>query len=238
MPKGETGYVAQAATGLIDFDWSDTDPDRRPTAKWGGASVGSIGDPFRGFEHGYESEPERAVLTVLISLPGVSLIREQRTVAYHLPDGGHHYTIDIHVEWMDGVREVVAVRQTDEALQRDDTVHVIKTICAQHGNRLADDYRAVTYETLDPFQVMNGREIIECGRDHDHAGRRAIRTALPGLGQVTTLREVATATGLGQRGVRAAVALLQSGVLVNPPGKLLELDLPLGNRLSGRVRER
>jgi hypothetical protein len=38
-------------------------------------------------------------------------------------------------------------------------------------------------------------------------------------------------TGLGQRGVRAAVALLQSGILMNPPGKRLCLDLLLENRV-------
>ncbi|MCP1548436.1 MULTISPECIES: hypothetical protein [Methylorubrum] len=218
----------------MGFDWSDTDPDRHPAPKWGGASVGSIGDPFRGFEHTYESEPERAVLTVLISLPGVLRIREQRTVKYRMADVDRPYTFDIHVDWVGGVREVIAVRQTTEGLLGDETVEIVKTICAQHGSRLADDYRAVTYETLDPFAVLNGRDIIECGRDRDEAGKAAIRKALPGLGPVTTLREVAMATGLGPRGVRAAKALLQSGILMNPPGKRLDLDLELGNRISGR----
>lgn len=238
MPKGETGYVAQVTTGLIGFDWSDTNPDRHPAPKWGGPSVGTIGDPFRGFEHTHESEPERALLTVLISLPNVVRIREQRKVEYELPDGTHHYTFDVEVDWADGIREVIAVRQTIDGLHRDDTVQVVKTICAQHGNRIAHDYRAVTYETLDPYAVLNGREIVDCGRDHDHAGKDAVRKALRRLGPVTTLREVATATGLGQPGVRAAVALLQSGILMNPPGKWLDLDLPLENRGSGGgVRE-
>ncbi|MGW5841071.1 hypothetical protein ACWFZ6_24085 [Methylorubrum extorquens] len=228
-----TGQVAQAATGLVGYDCFDTDPDRRPRPKWRGASVGRIVDPFRGFVHYYESETERAVLTVLISLPGVVRIREQKTVQYERADGQHVYTFDIYVEWSDGVREVIAVKQTFEGLRRDETVAIVETICAQKGSKLADDYRAITYETLDPDAVLNGREILACGRDHDHAGLRAVRSVLPGLGPITSLREVALATGLGQRGVRAAIALLQSGILMNPPGKRLDLDLPLENRVSG-----
>jgi hypothetical protein len=181
--------------------------------------------------HTYESETERAVLTVLISLPGVLRIREQRTVRYALGSVERIYTFDILVDWVGGVRQAIAVKNTDAALRADDTVPAIEAICAQHGARLAHDYRAVTYETLDPVAVLNGRLILRCGRDHDYAAMDAVRQALPRLGPATTLREVATLTGLGQRGVRAAVALLQSGILMNPPGKRLCLDLLLENRV-------
>lgn len=216
----------------MGHDCEYTDPDRRPAPKWGGASVGTVVDPFRGTVHVYESEPERAVLTVLISLPGVLSIREQRTVYHDLRGVQRPYTFDLIVEWVCGRREAVAVRQTVEGLHRDDTVEVIKAICAQHGARFADDYRAVTYETLDPVAVLNGREILRCGRDHDHTGKNAVRQALPRLGHITTLREIADTTALGQRGVRAAVALLQSGILGVPAGERLRLDLPLENRRS------
>ena len=166
-------------------------------------------------------------------------IREQQTVSYVLADVARSYTFDIFVEWTDGVREGIAVRQSTKALEADDTVEVIKAICSQHGNSLADDYRAVTYETLDPVAVLNGRLILRCGRDHDYAARDTVRKTLPRLGTATTLREIALATGIGQRGVRAAVALLQSGILIFPAGERLRLDLPLENRGSGEwVRER
>ena len=228
-----TGQVAQAATGLVGYDCSDTSPDRRPKPKWRGASVGTISDPFRGFVHYFESETERAVLTVLFSLPGVARIREQRAVRYERVGSQHVYTFDILVDWTDGVREAIAIRQTFEGLHSDETVAIVEAICAQSGSRLADNYRAITYETLDPVAVLNGREIVACGRDHDHAGLRAVRSVLPELGPITSLREVAKATGLDQRGVRAAIALLQSGILMNPPGERLDLDLPLENRVSG-----
>ncbi|CAO4164090.1 hypothetical protein [Methylorubrum populi] len=118
----------------------------------------------------YESETERAVLTVLASLPGVRCIQEQRTVRYVLGGAQRSYTFDVIVEWSDGFREAIAIRQTISALHADDTLEVIEAICTQHGALLADDYRTVTYETLDPVAVLNGRLILRCGRDHDHAG--------------------------------------------------------------------
>lgn len=202
--------------------------------KGNGSSVGFVVDPFRGRIYYYESETERAVLTVLISLPNVVSIREQRTVGYGPAGDRHTHTFDILVEWSDGVREAIAVKQTEDRLRRDGTVKVMETICTEHGSRFADDYRAITYETLDPIAVLNGRDIVDCGRDHDHAAMDVVRMALPGLGPVTSLREVALSTGLGQRGVRAAVALLQSGILMNPPGMRLDLDLPLENRAADR----
>lgn len=222
----------------MGYDCSGTEPDRRPTPKWGFASVGTLTDPFRGRVYVYESEPERAVLTVLISLPGVRRIREQRTVEYVLGGTPRAYTFDVFVEWKDGLREAIAVRQTEADLRADDTLKVIAAICAQHGAKLADDYRTITYETLDPVAVLNGRFILRCGRDHDYAGQEATRAALRRLGAVTTLREVAEATGLGARGARAAVALLQSGILASPPGERLRLDLPLENRIpAGTARD-
>lgn len=191
-------------------------------------------DPFRGVEYVYESEPERAVLTVFASLAGVRCIREQRTVRYDRAGVQHLYTFDVIVEWVGGFKEAIAVKQTEAALLADDTVEVIKAICAQHGPEIADDYRAITYETLDPVAVLNGRQILRCGRDHDYVGQTAVRKALASLGPVTTFREVAASTGLGQRGVRAATALLQSGILANPPGERLSLDLLLENRVPAR----
>lgn len=173
------------------------------------------------------------MLTVLASLPGVRRIQEQRTVRFVLRGVERTYTFDVIAEWSDGFREAIAIRQTLAALHSDDTLEVIEAICAQRGSAVADDYRSVTYESLDPVAVLNGRLILRCGRDHDHAGQGAVRKALRCLGRATTIREIAEAAGMGPRGARAAVALLQSGLLTNPLGEKLGLDLPLENRLQG-----
>lgn len=140
--------------------------------------------------------------------------------------------IDFIVTWTDGTREAFSVKHSEEALATDGVETVLQAIHAEHGAKIADDFRTITYEGLDPVAVLNGRLILRCGRDRDHAGMEAIREALQRLGPATTLREIAVASGLGQRGVRAAVALLQSGILTSPAGERLRLDLPLTSHAS------
>lgn len=190
-------------------------------------------DPFRGTVHHYESEAERAFLTVLISLPGVVRIREQRTVRYRLGGIDRTYTFDVVVDWACGTRVAYAVKATTNELRAGDTPAILTAVGAQLGTRFAHQYRAVTNDTLDPVALLNARLIVRCGRDHDYAAMDVVRDSLPRLGRSATLREVAEATGLGRRGVRAAVALIQSGVLANPGGARLDLDLPLESRSLG-----
>ncbi|TNC11693.1 hypothetical protein FF100_18835 [Methylobacterium terricola] len=151
---------------------------------------------------------------------------------YHLDGDPRVHFIDFIVEWADGRREAFAVKHSEAAVAADGVEAVLRAICAEHGAEIADDFRTVTYETLDPVAVLNGRLILRCGRDRDHAALKAVQAALTRLGPGTTFREVALASGLGQRGVRAAVALLQSGILASPPGERLHLDLPLTNRAA------
>ncbi|MCJ2026449.1 hypothetical protein [Methylobacterium sp. J-067] len=235
MPEEGNGQAATASTGLVGHDCIGTDPDRCPAPKWRGPSVGTIVDPFRGCVHHYESETERAFLTLLISLPGVLRILEQRSVRYDLAGSSHLHTLDVIVDWVGGVREAFAVKHSSEALSRGrtPTATVLAALSVQHGARIAHDFRAVTNDTLDPVAVLNARLVVRCGRDHDHVGMEMARKALAGLGPTTTLRDVAIATGLGMRGFRAAVALIQSGVLANPGGERLDLDVSLENRAAG-----
>jgi hypothetical protein len=197
--------------------------------------VGTLTDPFRGCIYRYESETERAFLTLLISLPGVLRIREQRSVSYELAGSSRTHTLDVIVEWVGGIREAFAVKHSTDALSRGETPTgtVLAALSVQHGIRIAHDYRAVTNDTLDPVAVLNARLIVRCGRDNDRAGMEVVRKVLAGLGPTTTLREAAVATSLGMRGFRAAVALIQSGILANPGGERLSLELSLENRAAG-----
>jgi hypothetical protein len=226
-----TTSIDSIGAHLVGIEYVDTAPDRRPSPKRFGPSVGIVVDPFRRALYGYESEPERAVLTVLASLPGVRRISVQRKVRYRFRGVARTYTFDIVVQWWSGWREAFAVKQSDnDLLDADDTLHVLKAISEQYGTRLADDYRVVTYDTLDPVAVMNGRVILRCGRDQDHAAMDVVRATLARLGPVVTLAEVAEQSCMGKRGLRAAVALIQSGLLMPPRGERLRVDLPLENR--------
>jgi hypothetical protein len=215
---------------LSGFNYLSTFPDRRPAPKKHGASVGEFTDAFRRYTYVYESEPELAVLTLLISLPDVVNIREQVTVRYRWRGTVRKYTFDVVVRLRDGRRVAYATKRSERELLNDDTIEILEAIAAEHGSRVADEYRTVTYETLDPIALKNAKLIVGCGRDQDIAGQRRVREVLADLGPTVTLREVAEASGLGDRGVRAAVALIQSGILMPPRGQHLALDLPMENR--------
>ena len=216
----------------MGVDYVDTDPDRRPAAHKNGPSVGDIPDPFRGASYGYESGPERWFLTVATVMPNVVAIREQRLVRYRFRGLPRKYVFDAWLQWSNGRRVAYAIRDSERNLHRDDTVEVVKAIRDQLGSDFADDYRLVTYASLCPAAVRNARAILKCGRALDFEGQDAVRAALPHLGGEVTLEEVAEATGLEERGFRAALALIQSGVLIPPPGQELRPDLPLLNRLG------
>jgi hypothetical protein len=210
----------------------DTAPDRRPPPKKNGASVGEMVDPFLRKRHWFESEPERAVLTVLMTQWWVAGIQEQVTVAYRWKGRKRSYTFDLIVDTHDRRRIAYAVKRTEADLLKDDTVEILKATSAQHGAEVADEYRVVTYESLDPTAVVNGRIILRCGRDHDAAAQDRVGETLKRLGSSVTLAEIGTVSGLGQRGLRAAIALIRSGILRCPPGERLALNLPLENRGS------
>ncbi len=172
------------------------------------------------------------MLTLLLSLPSVAKAREQVSVRYRWKGIVRTYTIDVVVRLRNGRRVAFAVKRSMPELLRDDTIAIIEAIAAEHGARVADEYRTVTYESLDPVALENAKLILACGRDHDIAGQRLVGEILADLGQTVSLREIAEASGLGGRGVRAAVALIQSGILMPPRGEHLALDLPMENRSS------
>lgn len=170
------------------------------------------------------------MLTILISMPDVVTIREQVSVNYQWRGRIRKYTFDIVAEERDRHRVAYAVKHSDEALLRDDTIEIVETIAAEHGSKVADEFRTVTYESLDPIALENAKLILDCGRDHDLEAQRLVTKILADLGPTVTLRDIAEASGLGDRGVRAAIALIQSGILMLPRGRDLTIDLPMQNR--------
>jgi len=210
--------------------YESTSPDRRPAPKKVGAPVGEFTDPFRHHRHVHESEPERAVLTLLFSRADVDDIREQVTVRYTWRGAVRRYTFDVVVKLHKGPRIAYAVKRSERELLRDDTIEILKAIEVEHGSRIADAYRTVTYESLDPVALENARLIVRCGRDQDIAAQRRVRECLADLPATVTLERIAQASGIGHRGLRAAIALIQSGILVLPCGQPLASNLPMVNR--------
>ncbi|WP_199084549.1 hypothetical protein [Bosea sp. ASV33] len=172
------------------------------------------------------------MLILLIAHPGVAEIREQVTTRYQRHGVDRSYTFDIVVRMRDGWVEAIAVKGKEEELAADDTCGTLRAIHAQHGARFANAYRAITYEKLDPIALKNAELILRCGGDRDIEGQTQVREALADLPATVTPREIGDATKLGRRGIRAAFALVQAGILMPPPGQELDPDLPLENRAS------
>lgn len=189
-------------------------------------------DPFRKKIHYTESAPERCVLTLLIAMSDVMEIREQVRVPFILEGIRREHFLDVVVRMRDGRIIAFAVKATEADLRRGDTIAILEAIAAQHGAAVAHEYRGVSRESLDPIALDNARVILRCGRDPDARGRRIVGDLLSTLGPSVTLREIALASRMGVRGLRAAVALIQSGLLAPPRGSRLAQDLPLANRAA------
>lgn len=199
-----------------------------------GPQVGTVGDPFRHRTYSYESEAERTVITVIGSFPSVVAIEEQVKVDYRLDGVEHVHFMDLRVTHRGGKRIAYFVKAQEKDRVRFGADGVLGAICARHGTRFADDYRFVSFEGLDPATVVNAELITRCGRHGDREALRAARAALPGLGPEVTATEIGLATGMDVRGMRAAFALIPSGILLNPPGEQLRFDTPLTNLLGRR----
>lgn len=146
----------------------------------------------------------------------------------------HVYFIDVVVEHRCGRRVAYAVKDTAESAQKDDTWAKLQLICDQDTDGVADDFRLVTFEGLDPTAVENASLIARCGAEQDREAWEAVRATLPNLPRTVTAAGIGQASGYGVRGMRAAFALIPAGLLRNPPGQRLHMDTPLtnGSRLT------
>lgn len=144
----------------------------------------------------------------------------------------HVYFIDVVVEHRCGHRKAYAVKDTAESAKEDDTWAKLELICEQDTAGVADDFRLVTFEGLDPAAVENASLITRCGAEQDSEAWEAVRATLPNLPGTVTAAAIGQASGYGVRGMRAAFALIPAGLLRNPPGERLHMDTPLTNGSS------
>lgn len=199
---------------------------RIPRPKQRGSRTGSIVDPFRWVVVWFESGLEEDVLFSLIASPDVRAVREQQVIRYRGPNGGTpEYHSDYEVDWRSGVVSTIECKYEEDS-KRKAVPAKIAGIGRNAVSGITDDYRIVTQFDLDDVTVANARSIVACALDDDPEGLAAVRRALPGMPEGFALGDVADASGLGFRGYRAAVALLQSGALSLAPGVRVALEAP------------
>lgn len=102
-------------------------------------------------------------------------------------------------------------------------------MCEHVGDDFANEYRLLTELHLNDIAVANAKSIIESGRDFDIRGQEVVWAALMRAPATITLAEIGELSGLGARGERAAMALIQQGALRFNPAEMLSPTVKLRN---------
>ena len=186
--------------------------ERKITSKKNGARTGFLTDPFRMRQIGYESGLEEAWLMVKIVDPDVFEIREQQRC--RIPFKGEvavHY-FDMLLTMIDGRKIAGAVKYRKDT--KEDLRALLRAGADTVGDSFADDWKIYSESQLTRTRIRNARKIIDCGQDFDFEAQNALAIALVGHGPEIRVADCDAILGDGERGSRAAMALIQSGKLV------------------------
>ncbi|MGB3643572.1 MAG: hypothetical protein WBA15_03760 [Mesorhizobium sp.] len=198
-----------------------------PRPRKRGSKIGFIVDPFRQRQVWYESILEESVLAVLLAAPETLCVREQQHVSFirHGQKRSHYFDF---VQRQARKRIAYAVKYEEDV--DDDLRETLGLVCDQVGDRFADEFHIITEKDLTKEQIENAGDILECASDFDSEGQAAVEAALRGLPSRVRLEEIVHAAGQGSRGRRAALTLIQKGLLKVPPAVRLCDDAVLVNR--------
>ena len=196
--------------------------ERKIKSKKYGAEVGYVKDPFRMRFIGYESGFEDKVVHFFTAQPTTVDLREQVRARFRWGTSTSMHWLDFVRTRADGLRIAYAVKYADAV--DDELRAVLDAIAAYEGDSIADEYRILKETDLDAVSIENARLVCECARDHDRHALEAVRAVLPGYGERMTFGEIAENSGFGWRGYRAAVALVQSGLVEAERGTAIGPD--------------
>lgn len=191
---------------------------RDPVRHKYGPAIGKLVDPFRRRKVKYESDLERNWLTVLIASPDVRDVREQQRLMIPNDRGRPtEHVFDILVEHTDGVVKALACKYKVDVTP--ELVALLQHAADTVGDAFADFYEIRSEAGLTRTMIWNARQVITCALDFDFGAQEAIRNALPTLGARVSLAECDAIVGDGERGSKAAIALIQAGLFDVPPGE-------------------
>jgi hypothetical protein len=184
-------------------------------------------DPFQRRKIWFESGLESWWLQVLMAHPDVHEIREQQLLEIPMGRGVvvKHY-FDFVVVWKDGSTSACAVKYRKDAEGLD---ALLVAAAEEIGDAFADDYRIFGEDGINRTMLWNASWVIRCGKDHDYEAQAALAGVLANAGRSVRVADCDAMLGDGQRGSRAAIALVKSGKLVIPEGERLGRDTVLGN---------
>lgn len=184
-------------------------------------------DPFQRRMVWFESGLESSWLQVLMAHPDVHEIREQQLLEIPLGQGRvkDHY-FDFVVVWKDGSISACAVKYRKDANELEP---LLAAAAREIGDMFADDYRIFSEDGINRTMLWNASWVIRCGKDHDYEAQAALAGVLARYGRSVRVVDCDALLGDGQRGSRAAIALVKTGKLVIPEGERLGRDTVLRN---------
>lgn len=191
------------------------------TQKRHGPKIGSIVDPFRERIIRFESGLEEKVIYCLIASPWVREIREQQRIVYRHGLQRETVYVDLLVDWTSGTRSVLEVKY-EKDVQKSGVKERLIELEACVGDAVADRWVLVTERTFSDTNIANAKEVHRCGTVLDIDGQSLVRRFLSLCEGAVTFGDVKRV--LGDRGYRAAVALIQAGEVDVPNGHRIDLD--------------
>ncbi len=194
-----------------------------------GSKTGTVVDPFRLQRYRYESALEEKLLLVYAANPFIREIREQQKIVFVSDGRKVPNWVDIQTFWESGKIYANYIKY-EEGVTADFEGDIALAV-DQVGDRFAHEYRIVTEQDVTADQIGIARDVIECAKDFDCEAQERVSAALRALPSRFLLADVAAATGLGQRGIRAAKALVGKGSVAIPKNVRLDGRTLLINRV-------
>jgi hypothetical protein len=215
-----------ARTPVFDaplYEIEESVADRIPSPRKRGSVVGFIVDPFRRRTIRFESGLEAKWLAVLIASPAVASVREQQNVRRVCGQHAPNWICDAMITWVDGSRSACEFKYEEDALKQG-TRERLREI-AKAVPQFADDFRLLTEARLDEATIANANLVISCAGDFDRTAQNLVRDIVTSHRRARIkLSTIVKAVGLGERGRRAAIALVQSGLLTPVGGRRIGED--------------
>lgn len=189
-----------------------------------GAEVGYFPDPFRKRYVAFESSLEEKLALHWASLPSTRDLREQQKAGFRKGGRVRHHWFDYVVTRHDGRRIAYAVKYARDV--DDDLIGVLEAVAAHEGDDFADEYRIACETDIDEVRIANARLICRYAGSFDLEAIDVVRPLLPRVEDGSTFGSIADRSGMGERGFRAAVVLVQSGLVRPPKGVPIDESTP------------
>ena len=159
----------------------------------------------------FESAKESNLLLLLNAREEVADLREQVEFRYG-PQNERRHFFDMVATFMSGSRIAFTVKMTSDVASGRflEDMQVVSRWVRKY--RFADEVRLLTEEDIDPIALHNAK-IIAAVRGADPEADRLAHEVAASLTGARTLRDLTRSIGLAERGYRALLRLIRTGLL-------------------------